>query len=109
MNIFFDAMELWDDYAGRFSNPLQAIKLLSKTILLNPKIETAYHFRGFAYSQLNKFDLAIEDYNQTIRLKPDDARVYNNWGNAYAGLGQHQRAIEFEESKAIGRHPDRDK
>ena len=80
-----------------------------KPFLLNPKIETAYHFRGFAYSQLNKFDLAIEDYNQIIRLKPDDARVYNNWGNAYAGLGQHQRAIEFEESKAIGRHPDRDK
>lgn len=37
---------------------------------------------------------AIEYMNKAIKLKPDLAVAYNNRGNAYSDLGQHQRAID---------------
>ena len=36
----------------------------------------------------------VEDYNEAMRLKPDDAYAYCNRGSAYANLNQYQRAIE---------------
>jgi tetratricopeptide (TPR) repeat protein len=37
---------------------------------------------------------AIEYLNNAIKLQPDYEEPYNNRGNVYAALGQHQRAIE---------------
>jgi tetratricopeptide (TPR) repeat protein len=37
---------------------------------------------------------AIEYLDEAIRQKPDLVAAYNNRGNAYNNLGQHQRAIE---------------
>jgi tetratricopeptide (TPR) repeat protein len=37
---------------------------------------------------------AIEYLNNAIKLQPDYEEPYNNRGNVYATLGQHQRAIE---------------
>ena len=38
-------------------------------------------------------DRAIADYDQAIRLKPDDAVAYNNRGAAWYGKGDYARAI----------------
>ena len=37
---------------------------------------------------------AIEDWDEAIRLDPQDADAYNNRGIAYHDLGEYQRAIE---------------
>ncbi len=37
---------------------------------------------------------AMAAYNQAVRLDPQSAWVYNQRGNAYRRLGQHQRAIQ---------------
>ena len=49
--------------------------------------------------------VAIEDYNEAIRLKPDYVEAYNNRGNVYNNLGQYQRAIQ-DCNKAIRLKPD---
>jgi tetratricopeptide (TPR) repeat protein len=54
----------------------------------------AYYNRGVAYGVLGQHQRAIEDYNQAIRLKWDDAKPYINRGMMYGNLGQHDRAIE---------------
>jgi tetratricopeptide (TPR) repeat protein len=42
-------------------------------------------------------DRAIADYNQVIRLAPNNADAYNNRGNAYYKKGDYDRAIaDFE-------------
>jgi len=47
---------------------------------------------------------AIEYLNEAIKLRPDLAEAYNNRGNAYGDLGQHQRAIE-DYNEAIRLNP----
>ena len=48
---------------------------------------------------------AIEYLNEAIKLKPDLAEAYNNRGNAYGDLGQHQQAIT-DYNEAIRLKPD---
>ena len=42
----------------------------------------------------NELDRNIQDYDEAIRLDPQDAIVYNNRGYAYGKLGQYERAIQ---------------
>jgi tetratricopeptide (TPR) repeat protein len=48
---------------------------------------------------------AIEYLNEAIKLKPYLAEAYNNRGNAYGDLGQHQQAIT-DYNEAIRLKPD---
>ena len=62
--------------------------------------------RGIAYVELGQYQMAIEDYNKAIRLKPGIMlQAYNNRGNVYTKLGQYQMAIE-DFNKAIRLKPD---
>ena len=48
---------------------------------------------------MGKYQRAIQDYDEAIRLDPQDAFVYINRGIAYHDLGQYQRAIQdFDEA-----------
>ena len=49
---------------------------------------------GINYANLGQNQRAIQDFDTTIRLKPDHANAYTNRGTAYANLGQNQRAIQ---------------
>jgi len=64
----------------------------------------AYNNRGNAYAELNEHERAIEDYNKTIELDPNDAKAYYNRGLAYAELNKYEQAIE-DYDKAIELNP----
>ena len=49
---------------------------------------------GAALHQEGRFEEAIADYDEAIRLNPQFAMAYANRGAAYSGLGQHERAIQ---------------
>ena len=49
--------------------------------------------RGKAKSALGDKEGAIADYNQAIRLNPDNAKAYKNRGHAYRKLGENQQAL----------------
>ena len=57
-------------------------------------MDEAYYRRGLAYSNLNQYQRAIQDFDEAIRLNPRVAETYNNRGSAYNMLGQHQRALQ---------------
>ena len=40
-----------------------------------------------------KYDRAIEDYNEALRLKPDFAQAFSDRGAAWYFKGEYQKAI----------------
>lgn len=50
--------------------------------------------RAVAYMHLGQHKRAIEDINQALKLKPDDADNYYLRGFAYRALNENQRAVE---------------
>ena len=65
----------------------------------------AYNSRGALYAKLGRYQLAMEDYNEAIRLNRDCAECYYNRGTIYGDLGHHQMAIQ-DYSEAIRLKPD---
>lgn len=56
-----------------------------------------YGWLGFQIAEEGDYDRAIWNYNQAIKLNPEDAEAYNNRGLAYQSKGQLDRAIkEFD-------------
>jgi len=70
------------------------IELLNHTLKVTKGNYLMHINRGAAYDDLGQYNLAIEDYNEAMRLKPDYAEAYYNRGCVYAKLGQYQRTIE---------------
>ena len=53
-----------------------------------------YSDRGVAKWRLNQTKEAIEDFNKSIQLSPENATVYNNRGNALMDLGHPDEAVK---------------
>ena len=63
-----------------------------------------FNNRGSAYYDKGDNDRAIQDYDQAIRLKPDDASAYYRRGSVRGFLGDNVRAID-DFSKGIELNP----
>ena len=57
-------------------------------------LAVAFDDRGNAYKAKGEIDRAIQDYDEAIRLKPDDAKAFLNRGTAYKAKGEIDRAIQ---------------
>jgi lipoprotein NlpI len=75
--------------------------------LSNQQFVNTLNYRGGVYVGKGDYDKAVEDYDQAIRLKPDDASTYNNRGIAYSHKGEYDRAIQ-DFDQAIRLKPDDD-
>jgi len=58
-----------------------------------PNTPMAYYNRGNHYFDSNRLELAIQDYDQTLRLYPHSFGAFNNRGNAYTLKGNFHRAL----------------
>jgi tetratricopeptide (TPR) repeat protein len=65
----------------------------------------AFINRGHAYDRMGEQARAIQDFDQAIKLKPDDAQAFYIRGTAYEYKGEHARAIQVYE-QAIKLKPD---
>lgn len=50
-------------------------------------------FRGSSYAYLNKYDNALEDFNESLRLNAYKADTYNERGNLYRFMNRLDEAI----------------
>lgn len=67
---------------------------LIKSDISNPHVlAIAYNNRGNAYNAEGKYELAIQDYDESIKLNPDYAKPFNNRGVAYRKKGDYDRAV----------------
>ena len=78
-----------------FSAALDAVVISTKT---NPW--EAYIWRANCHLWLNEHAKAVPDYNQGIRLNPEDASAHFNRGIVHGALGNHEEAIR-DYTKAI--------
>src|SRR5215470_15253023 len=61
-----------------------------------------YADRGVAKWRMNQTKDAIEDFNKSIQLSPENAAAYNNRGNALMDLGNAQEAVkDFDRAIAL--------
>jgi len=58
--------------------------------------------RGATLAKDGKFDAAIKEFDEAIRLKPGNAMAYNDRGAAYEGLHQESRAeSDYEQALSL--------
>jgi len=89
----FDALQLAGAIELEAKNYKQAVKLLSKSIKLNPNIPNIHCNLSIAYEGLGQIDNAITNYDQAIRLNPNYVEAYCDRGNALQTLKQFDAAI----------------
>lgn len=75
--------------------PQKAVEAYTKALELNPKDAwNDYVDRGNAWSDLNKFDKAFEDYDKAFALIPHFNHAYYNRGIVYERMGNLAKAHE---------------
>lgn len=58
-----------------------------------------YVGRGMALTHLAKYEVAVHDFNQALKLKPMDQKIHKMRGIAYLNWGKYREAInDFDES-----------
>lgn len=70
---FYKAFALWDEV--KIPDLKKKTEYLNEAIRLKPDVAEVYILRGAAYGKLGQHQRAIEDYNQGIRLKPDEVKT----------------------------------
>ena len=54
---------------------------------MQPDFSEAYNNRGVAKDALGRYESAIADYDEAIRLQPDFSKAYNNRGGRQGRVG----------------------
>ena len=78
----------------------QAIAAFGLVIRRLPDFAEAYRGRGIAYYKEDLIDLALEDFDKAIELKPGLARAYADRATIFEDRGETEKAIA-EIEKAI--------
>ncbi len=71
----------------------EAIDLFTEMILVAPGNAKAFKNRGVALMKLEKYDLAIKDFNKAREIDQDLMGLYSNLGAAYHYKGDYEKAI----------------
>jgi tetratricopeptide (TPR) repeat protein len=81
----------------------KAVEFAQKAVMLNPRLSHAHQFLGGAYNTLGRFDEAIAEMNEAVRLEPNNAGAHGSLARAYwIGKGMIEEAIiELEHAVAI--------
>jgi tetratricopeptide (TPR) repeat protein len=91
---------LWDEQAeirGIAEQSVWGIWMRTDDPVVDPLFQT-----GMLLITEDKVDAAIEKLNEVIELKPDFAEAWNRRGNAYAALGDEDRALaDYEHTIAL--------
>lgn len=58
-----------------------------------PRMAAAFYYRGRAWLAKDLHDQALPDFNESLRLKPDDARALDSRGFTYLKMARFAAAI----------------
>ena len=70
----------------------QAIDFYTNRIRAKPHA-SLYNSRGSVWDSKGEHDIAIADYNEAIRLEPNEAVVFHNRGSAWSAKKDYEKAI----------------
>ena len=87
--------------SNKIQQALDFIDTLSKDY---PDKSLLLNIRGACYASLGQLDIAVQNYEKALSIKPDYAKAHYNLGNVLHELRKHQKAISCYE-KAIQIQP----
>jgi tetratricopeptide (TPR) repeat protein len=70
------------------------IKGLNRRIASNQNDQVAHYKRGQIYAIKHAYSLAVQDFNEAIRINPKDPEAYNNRCFSLAAIGNLQPALK---------------
>ena len=82
-------------YAGRFANDET---LWTYTLERNPDAWPAHNNLGAFLLRAGRFEEAMAQFKEAVRLYPPLAEAHNNWGNALLQLGRSPEAMQQYEA-----------
>lgn len=68
-------------------------RLIESGWLTKRDLAQVYNNRGVAHWRLDRFDLALADYERSLAINPDDPETYVNKGNAHVFREEHMAAL----------------
>jgi serine/threonine protein kinase/Flp pilus assembly protein TadD len=72
----------------------KAVEFAQKAVKLNPRLSHAHQFLGGAYNTLGRYDEAIAEIGEAVRLEPNNAGAHGSLARAYwIGKGMVEEAI----------------
>jgi protein O-mannosyl-transferase len=80
------------NYSGDFAD---GISFNSSLIKSNPANAIAFNKRGVVYLNTNSPDLALADFDNSIKVNPTFSEPYYNKGLIYSSMNDHIRAEQF--------------
>jgi tetratricopeptide (TPR) repeat protein len=93
--IYYYAMSLWQRSAGEPAANLSTIEgLLKRSIAADPNFYEAHYELGILYQDQQKYQDAIQEFNQTLKLRPDYNRAHYRLVLLYSRTHQKQLADE---------------
>jgi superkiller protein 3 len=77
----------------RLGRPAEVVELLQKYLMTDPRSQGAY-LLGQAFSQLQRYDEAVQAYQMAVRLYPEHAEAYSAMVTALMRQGKKAEARE---------------
>jgi tetratricopeptide (TPR) repeat protein len=85
---------------------MDAIRLYTKVIEKDSTIWRAFFNRGHCYASLDQYDKMLSDYQQALRIHPNDTIILKQIANAYAVNDDHLSSIKYyKKSLMLGVYP----
>jgi tetratricopeptide (TPR) repeat protein len=81
------------DIAVKNKDYRSVIRIYTKVLSIDPNLEIAYNYRGYAYNILKDHPKALADYTKVISLNPSSALAYSNRGYIYIYVKDYPKAI----------------
>lgn len=86
----------------------KALACYNACIALWPDSHDFHFYRGLVYHRQKRYPLAREEFDETVRLRPEWADAWLNRGVTQGQLGRHQDAIQdLNKAHALGSAPTR--
>src|SRR5258708_39180735 len=72
----------------------EAVGRFNEALRISPHLENVYARRGFAYQNLGKIDLALQDYQAALSANPRQPAVLTSRALIYRARGELQKAVD---------------
>jgi two-component system chemotaxis response regulator CheY len=73
----------------------EALTFIEKGAEAHPSEVASYNLKGLIYRHMDKYGLAVVEYEKAVKLFPDDAGLHFNLGVAYYKSGQQEKSGPF--------------